>query len=115
VYANLTRQEHICRNDRQEILTHFSLRLQSISSILANQYRSSKECSQTHHSRLADLPFTMDFRNKLVESGRVSAHHILPQSGWVSYWIKGEEDIPNVIELFKMRYDFLNPNRRPMN
>ena len=60
----------------------------------------------------ADLPFPMDIRNKLVHSGRVSAHHFLPQSGWVSYWIKGEQDIPSVIELFKMRYDSLKPNTK---
>jgi hypothetical protein len=52
----------------------------------------------------------MDLRNKLVNSGRVSAHHFLPQSGWVSYWMKGEQDIPGVIELFRMRYDSLKPN-----
>jgi luciferase-like monooxygenase len=58
---------------------------------------------------VADLPFPMKTRNDLVNSGRVSAHHILPPSGWISYWIKGEEDIPAVIELFKMRYDSLKP------
>jgi hypothetical protein len=47
-----------------------------------------------------------------LETARVSAHHFLPQSGWVSYWIKGEQDIPNVIELFKMRYDSLKPNTK---
>jgi hypothetical protein len=50
----------------------------------------------------------MKTRNDLVNSGRASAHHFLPQSGWISYWIKGE-DIPAVIELFKMRYDSLKP------
>ena len=65
-----------------------------------------------HGDRVADLPFSMDVRNKLVNSGRVSGHHFLPQSGWVSYWIKGEQDIPNVIELFKMRYDSLKPNTK---
>jgi hypothetical protein len=36
--------------------------------------------------------------------------HVLPQSGWVSYWInRGEEDIPEVIELFRMRYEQLKP------
>lgn len=65
-----------------------------------------RELGHLHGDRLADLPFTIDVRNKLVESGRASAHHILPQTGWVSYWIKGEEDIPNVNELFMMRYDF---------
>jgi luciferase-like monooxygenase len=49
-----------------------------------------------HGDRLADLPFSMDIRNKLVNSGRLSAHFLL-QSGWVSYWIKGEQDTPNVM------------------
>jgi hypothetical protein len=65
-----------------------------------------------HGDRVADLPFPMDVRNKLVNSGRVSAHHFLPQSGWISYWIKGEQDIPNVIDLFKMRYDSLKSNTK---
>jgi hypothetical protein len=51
----------------------------------------------------------MSVRNDLVSSGRVSPHHFLPQSGWVSYWIKGEEDIPVIIELFKKRYNYLKP------
>lgn len=68
-----------------------------------------RELGHVHGDRLADLPFPMDVRNDLVNSGRVSPHHILPQSGWVSCWIKGEEDIPVVLELFKMRYDYLKP------
>jgi Family of unknown function (DUF5519) len=51
----------------------------------------------------------MNIRNELVDSGRVTPHHVLPQSGWISYWIKGYEDIPVVIELFKMRYEHLRP------
>ena len=65
-----------------------------------------REMGHIHGDRVADLPFPTDVRNKLVDS----AHHFLPQSGWVSYWIKGEQDIPNVIELFKMRYDSFKPN-----
>ena len=67
------------------------------------------EMGDIHGNRLADLPFPMKIRDKLVNSRRVSHHHILPKSGWVSYWIKGEEDIPFVIELFKMRYNYLKP------
>jgi hypothetical protein len=68
-----------------------------------------REMGHIHGNRLADLPFPMNIRNELVNSRRVSPHHILPKSGWVSYWIKGEEDIPFVIELFKMRYNYLKP------
>ncbi|HEY7570568.1 MAG TPA: luciferase family protein [Nitrososphaeraceae archaeon] len=73
--------------------------------------RNRKEMGHIHGDRLADLPFPMETRDRLVNSGRVSPHHILPHSGWVSFWIKGEEDIPLVIELFKMRYDYLKPKQ----
>ena len=44
-----------------------------------------------------------------MNSARASPHHVLPQSSWISYWInKGEEDVPAVIELFRMRYEQLN-------
>jgi hypothetical protein len=67
-----------------------------------------------HGERLADLPFPMSTRNELVNSGRVSPHHVMPQSGWVGYWIdKGEEDVPTVIKLFRMRYEQLKPRSQP--
>ena len=73
-----------------------------------------REMGHVHGDRLADLPFPMKIRNELVNSGRASPHRVLPQSGWVSYWInKGEEDIPAVIELFKMRYEQLKPRSQP--
>jgi hypothetical protein len=51
---------------------------------------------------------------ELVNSGRVSPHHVLPQSGWVSYWINnGEEDVPTVVELFQMRYEQLKLRPQP--
>ena len=43
-----------------------------------------REMGHIYDDRVADLPFSMDIRNKLVNSGRVCAHHFLPQSGWVS-------------------------------
>ena len=67
-----------------------------------------------HGERLVDLPFPMKIRNELVNSGRVSPHHVLPQSGWVSYWINnGEKDVPVVLELFRMRYEQLKPRSQP--
>ena len=69
-----------------------------------------REMGHIHGERLVDLPFPMTIRNELVSSGRVSPHHVLPQSGWVSYWINnGEKDVPEVLELFRMRYEQLKP------
>ena len=63
-----------------------------------------RELGHIHGDTLADLPFPMQIRNQLIESGRASPHHVLPKSGWVSKWIKGEEDITAVVKLFRMQY-----------
>jgi Luciferase len=65
------------------------------------------EIGHLHGSRLADLPFPVRVRNELVAAGRASPHHVLPDSGWVSFSIRGPEDVPAVLELFRMNYDRL--------
>ncbi len=66
-----------------------------------------RELGHVHGDRLADLPFPKPVRNELVAAGRAAPHHILPESGWVSYWIRGEEDVSPVIALFRLQYDRL--------
>ncbi len=66
-----------------------------------------REIGHLHGDRLADLPFPMRIRNELVAAGRASPHHILPASGWVSVWVRGPDDVPAVLELFRMNYDRL--------
>ena len=41
----------------------------------------------------------------LVETGRAQPHHVLPESGWVSRPIAGDEDVAEVIELFRLSYE----------
>ncbi len=77
-----------------------------------------KEMGHIHSEGLADIPFPMKTRDELVNSGLVKPHHVLPQSGWVSYWFhnSGEkEDIATVIDLFKLRYELLKPKTQTKN
>jgi hypothetical protein len=64
-----------------------------------------RELGHLHGSRLADLPFPLLVRNELVANGRAEPHHIHPESGWVSVFIRGDVDVPRVIELFRMNYE----------
>ena len=41
-----------------------------------------REMGHLHGDTLADLPFPMQIRNELIDSGNASPHHVLPQSGW---------------------------------
>jgi hypothetical protein len=64
-----------------------------------------REIGHLHGDRLADLPFPRRVRDELVAAGRATPHHVLPDSGWVSYWIEGPEDVPRVLELFRLGYE----------
>jgi len=50
-----------------------------------------------------------------VAAGRAEHHHILPDSGWVSVRIRGDDDVRVVVELFRLNYDrpWLADPRRP--
>jgi Family of unknown function (DUF5519) len=71
-----------------------------------------REMGHIHGERVADIPFSMNLRNELVNTGRVKPHHVLPKSGWVSYYIDKEDDITAVIELFRLRYQQLKPRSK---
>ena len=64
-----------------------------------------RELGHLHGDRLADLPFHRGLRDMLVETGRARPHHVLPETGWVSKDIESEEDVAEVIELFRLSYE----------
>jgi hypothetical protein len=64
-----------------------------------------RELGHLHGSRLADLPFPLLIRNELVAAGRAQAHHVHPESGWVSYVIRDPSDIARVVALFRLNYE----------
>jgi hypothetical protein len=65
------------------------------------------EIGHLHGDHLADLPFPVRVRRELVADGRASPHHILSNTGWVSYYIRSAADLPGVIALFRLNYDRL--------
>jgi hypothetical protein len=64
-----------------------------------------RELGHIHGNKLVDIPFPKAIRNELVESGKVLPHHVLPDSGWISFYIKKDEDVNYAIELFKLSYE----------
>jgi hypothetical protein len=64
-----------------------------------------RELGHLHGGTLLDLPFPVQIRRRLVDDGRASVHHILPDSGWVSFYIRESEDIPRAIALLRLNYE----------
>src|SRR5688572_20830316 len=64
-----------------------------------------RELGHLHGDYLADLPFPVRVREELVAQGRAMPHHILPQSGWVSYPIRDASAVPGALDLFRLAYE----------
>ena len=63
-----------------------------------------REIGHLHGNRLADLPFPVRIRERLVEEGKADLHYLHPQTGWVTYYIKGQQDVEPIVELFRLNY-----------
>lgn len=66
-----------------------------------------REIGHLHGDRWADLPFPKRVREELVAAGKARPHHVLPETGWVSYPIRGDDDVEGALELFRLNYDRL--------
>ena len=67
-----------------------------------------REIVNIHGDSLVDIPFPKNVRNELVAAGRAEPHHILPESGWVSIYLKQAPDVDRAIELLRLSFDIAN-------
>jgi hypothetical protein len=64
-----------------------------------------REIGHIHGDHLVDIPFPKKVSNRIVAAGRAQPHHILPESGWVSFYLRQEEDVEKAIALLKESYE----------
>jgi hypothetical protein len=64
-----------------------------------------REVGHIHGDRLLDIAFPKPVRDEVVTAGLAEPHHILPDSGWVSFYIKKEEDVEAAIALLRRSYE----------
>lgn len=69
------------------------------------RYGDKREIGHLHGDSLVDIPFPTKVRDELVAAGRAEAHHLLPESGWISFYLRQPEDVARAIELFRLSYE----------
>lgn len=62
------------------------------------------EIGHIHRGGWVDIPFSRAIRDQLIAEGKAMLHHILPDTGWVSYWMHHEDDLQHVLWLFHLSY-----------
>jgi luciferase-like monooxygenase len=70
------------------------------------EYRvGTREIGHMHGDALMDIPFPKRVRDQIVAAGEAQPHHVLPETGWVSFYIREEADIERAIRLLKRSYE----------
>ena len=72
-----------------------------------------REIGHVHIGGVADLLMPVRSRRDLVAAGRAEAHRTQPHSGWISFRMRSEHDVPAAVELFRMNYERLRGAERP--
>jgi len=71
-----------------------------------------RELGHLHGDRIADLPFPRRVRDELIANDRAGPHHVLPDSGWITFTINEPADVERAIDLFRRSYDRARRARR---
>ena len=63
-----------------------------------------REIGHIHGNHMVDIPFPKQVRDEIVAAGRAQPHHILPETGWVSFYLRQEDDVEKAIALLHESY-----------
>ena len=63
-----------------------------------------RELGHIHGDALVDIPFPKTVRNEIVAAGEAEPHHILPNSGWVSVFLRTSEDVERAVTLLERSF-----------
>jgi len=64
-----------------------------------------RSIGHVHGGYQADIPFPRRIRDELVAVGRTGPHHVHPDSGWTTWYIRTDADADEAIELLRINYD----------
>ncbi len=71
-----------------------------------------REIGHIHGDTMVDIPFPTKVRNELVAAGEAEPHHLLQESGWISFYIRQPEDVAQAVKLLERSYQLANRQRQ---
>ena len=62
------------------------------------------EVGHVHTNGLVDIPFPRSIRDALLADGLAAEHRWVPNSGWITFYIRSEEDLDLAVWLMRLSY-----------
>jgi len=64
----------------------------------------SAEVGHIHTGGIVDIPFTRSIRDVLLAQGLANEHHHVPNSGWITFHVRNDEDLNHALWLMRLSY-----------
>ena len=74
-----------------------------------------REIGHVHADALVDVPFPIGVRNEIVAAGLAEPHHVLPDTGWVSFYIREPADVDRAVALLRRSFDLAISRKSVIN
>ena len=62
------------------------------------------EVGHMHTGGIVDIPFPRSVRDALLADGLAEEHHWVPNSGWITFQMRSEEDLNHALWLMRLSY-----------
>ncbi|NDJ54557.1 MAG: hypothetical protein GYB68_15935 [Chloroflexi bacterium] len=80
------------------------------------------EIGHVHRHGMVDILYSKAIREQLVQEGKAALHHLLPDTGWISYFIRETNDLEGALWLLRLAYVWKHhkaqrhyPKRQPLD
>jgi hypothetical protein len=57
-----------------------------------------------HVGGVVDIPFPRSIRDALLAEGLAEEHHWVPNSGWITFRVRSEDDLKHSVWLMRLSY-----------
>jgi hypothetical protein len=73
--------------------------------------RHQTEIGHIHSNGLLDMLLNRNIKARLMQQGRILDHHSFKNTGWISFYIRTEDDVQYALELLQLGYDRIGERR----
>jgi len=64
----------------------------------------SAEVGHVHTGGIVDIPFPRSVRDALLANGLAEEHRFVPNSGWITFHVRNEDDLKHAVWLLRLSY-----------
>jgi hypothetical protein len=62
------------------------------------------EVGHIHLNGMVDIPLPPRIRDQVVAEGKAGPHHLLPETGWITFYMRTDAEVEQMLWLLRLSY-----------